>query len=725
MQSSAEVAGDMANSVQSFLGGATFASTPSASAPDAEAALAFVTLFDAAALPAAPSPSASSPAEEPGAHLEAREKGLSDSADASAIQPQDVLPDQFCLASASLALPTLPHAPVSVPAGTEWISQVTDLSPAANGHAAAIAAEPVFAAPHAFDQTFGDDAKFSQASDPLGVNQTATSPVLFGAAGIRPAGTVIAVVAEPAQLAEGAVLHSVGTAPDSVAKPEPIVERSVLYPAGRATKIASNPAEGWDSLPRADHPLVLPVSPGPSAIQSSGPLIASKAPAVEARNSDPRADRPIAKANSLPDITGAGMKIHIETAPGTFGLQPSVPPAVLGQLPESLDVLPVAQVGTRPSGFDAAGSVNPVGNSVAALHAAHMTAPSSVDPPPYTKAATSGRAPPPAEAFAGKTQPLPAVTNQAQAGLSPASAGTIAQTSGGRFVTPMRANPLDVGRHFDVVPQLLPKPGQGMGQIPGTQIPGVQIPGTRPSAPEVATIPDPDMITLGLPDVELKVSPAKLISVMPEVQVQPVLSVSNDTIVTDADEGVPALVDHDVQLAGLFALPKPDFAAAMTVSPQAAPQNSTAPVPVAALPQALAAAAGANRAQSVNLQLDPIELGTVAFNMETGPAGLVVTIVAERPETLELLRRHADQFLADLRQSGFQGASLQFGPSGQGPSGQSLTGQGQWGQGQNGQNGQPQTHGQSAPEYGTIAPQLANQSLTPRSMQMGGLNLRL
>ncbi|MGL4321955.1 MAG: flagellar hook-length control protein FliK, partial [Paracoccaceae bacterium] len=73
---------------------------------------------------------------------------------------------------------------------------------------------------------------------------------------------------------------------------------------------------------------------------------------------------------------------------------------------------------------------------------------------------------------------------------------------------------------------------------------------------------------------------------------------------------------------------------------------------------------------TTTLQIDPIELGTVAFNMDTGPAGLIVTITAERPETLDLLRRNAEQFLGDLRQSGFLGASLQFGQSGAGHSGQ-------------------------------------------------------
>ena len=36
-------------------------------------------------------------------------------------------------------------------------------------------------------------------------------------------------------------------------------------------------------------------------------------------------------------------------------------------------------------------------------------------------------------------------------------------------------------------------------------------------------------------------------------------------------------------------------------------------------------------------------------------------MTVERPDTLDLLRRHADQLLSDLRQAGFGNATLSFG----------------------------------------------------------------
>ncbi|WP_273501084.1 flagellar hook-length control protein FliK [Paracoccus sphaerophysae] len=61
----------------------------------------------------------------------------------------------------------------------------------------------------------------------------------------------------------------------------------------------------------------------------------------------------------------------------------------------------------------------------------------------------------------------------------------------------------------------------------------------------------------------------------------------------------------------------------------------------------------------VEILLDPVELGrvTVLLGMDDR-SGL--GIIAERPETLDLIRRHSDQLLRDLRDSGMPNASLDF-----------------------------------------------------------------
>ena len=44
----------------------------------------------------------------------------------------------------------------------------------------------------------------------------------------------------------------------------------------------------------------------------------------------------------------------------------------------------------------------------------------------------------------------------------------------------------------------------------------------------------------------------------------------------------------------------------------------------------------------IDLQLSPEELGRVKLSITPGEGGFLVTVSADRPETLELLRRHID-----------------------------------------------------------------------------------
>ena len=63
----------------------------------------------------------------------------------------------------------------------------------------------------------------------------------------------------------------------------------------------------------------------------------------------------------------------------------------------------------------------------------------------------------------------------------------------------------------------------------------------------------------------------------------------------------------------------------------------------------------------VELALTPIELGKVTISIKHDGNYVHVTITAERSDTLDLMRRHANDLVADLRSTGFSGASLSFG----------------------------------------------------------------
>ena len=69
------------------------------------------------------------------------------------------------------------------------------------------------------------------------------------------------------------------------------------------------------------------------------------------------------------------------------------------------------------------------------------------------------------------------------------------------------------------------------------------------------------------------------------------------------------------------------------------------------------------------LILEPAELGRMRFDIVSHGDQLQVTLAAERPETLVLLRRHADDLRQEFRAAGMDAGTLSFsqwGQSGQG-----------------------------------------------------------
>jgi len=96
-----------------------------------------------------------------------------------------------------------------------------------------------------------------------------------------------------------------------------------------------------------------------------------------------------------------------------------------------------------------------------------------------------------------------------------------------------------------------------------------------------------------------------------------------------------------------------------------------APVGAAALPAqphhvvmqiAAAIGRGASGADRViDLVLSPEELGKVRLSLSQSDAGLSVSVLAERPETLDLLRRNIDLLAGEFLDIGYQSAEFSFG----------------------------------------------------------------
>jgi hypothetical protein len=98
--------------------------------------------------------------------------------------------------------------------------------------------------------------------------------------------------------------------------------------------------------------------------------------------------------------------------------------------------------------------------------------------------------------------------------------------------------------------------------------------------------------------------------------------------------------------------------------PAHAPQPF-APVAPQALADQITLAIGRANDRSVEIRLDPPELGRLQIQLNPTEAGLQVLVLAERPETHDLLRRHAELLARDLGGAGFRDVQLDFAAGGQ------------------------------------------------------------
>lgn len=109
---------------------------------------------------------------------------------------------------------------------------------------------------------------------------------------------------------------------------------------------------------------------------------------------------------------------------------------------------------------------------------------------------------------------------------------------------------------------------------------------------------------------------------------------------------------------------------------------------------------------TVEIALSPDELGSVRMQMVQGESGLTVVVQAERPETLDLMRRNIDQLAQDLAEAGYENTAFEF-ADGDG----SDQGAGQGGQG-------------SGDQAGADAADATSLSVNPAAMN-DGLDIRV
>lgn len=79
--------------------------------------------------------------------------------------------------------------------------------------------------------------------------------------------------------------------------------------------------------------------------------------------------------------------------------------------------------------------------------------------------------------------------------------------------------------------------------------------------------------------------------------------------------------------------------------------------------QMASAIAASTEAGTVDIRLDPEELGSVQMSLKIRDGSLTMAIVADRPETLDLLKRHIEQLSAEFRAMGYGDVTFSFGGS--------------------------------------------------------------
>jgi hypothetical protein len=106
--------------------------------------------------------------------------------------------------------------------------------------------------------------------------------------------------------------------------------------------------------------------------------------------------------------------------------------------------------------------------------------------------------------------------------------------------------------------------------------------------------------------------------------------------------------------------------------PALAGSTWSAPLPAGTVPQlaaAMVATMNRNPDGTTEIALSPDELGSVRLRLEADardPDRMIVHLVFDRPETMDLFRRHADQLSEAIRAAGYAEARLDFGQSGTG-----------------------------------------------------------
>src|SRR6056297_1599890 len=290
----------------------------------------------------------------------------------------------------------------------------------------------------------------------------------------------------------------------------------------------------------------------------------------------------------------------------------------------------------------------------------------------YPSSRAGTEPPPPPAPNTGHSSATGQAANEAAAPVGDARVGIVATRETLSGMTASASSP--DGRGLAETARDLPRPRLDGGGAPpaagGTPAPGSASPvaQTKPER-RASSAPDPDHGRLrpgtgetgqrqpaGSPEVQ---------SALPGPHRTPGLSDLADKPQVVVQRGEGGLADARSPGGEGEPLPlsgePPARSAAPAQGPAVAGPEQARAVAVA---RQLAEATGLAPNGQLEVSLSPEELGRVKLTITPHDAGLAIAIQAERPETLELMRRHIDVLVRELADEGFASLSFDFGQGG-------------------------------------------------------------
>ena len=180
-------------------------------------------------------------------------------------------------------------------------------------------------------------------------------------------------------------------------------------------------------------------------------------------------------------------------------------------------------------------------------------------------------------------------------------------------------------------------------------------PAIQPARPEAVMAKE----TVALPDRPApRFSPPMTLAPPPAIAALPTSVMAT----TDAGERTASVDVPDIGLMPTSA------ERAGPVSTPAAPQAAVNADATRHIANQLVVAVTNMSGKTTEIALSPVELGRVRLSMTATDGALTVTILAERPETSDLLRRHIDTLAQEFRDLGYEDLSFSFGSDSHGGS---------------------------------------------------------